>query len=148
MPPSREFKVVIDPGAQSDLEQHLDIDPYRVKLSRTTQTRLHGTHHRSSRLIVIELGHTLFAHSSLRAVKTEILNTILHEFRHAYQHTHWTPQKIAEDKKRPYRLQEMEIDAEEWAERNAAKWRQLFSIRPISGNNLGRLAAAERQVRR
>jgi hypothetical protein len=146
MPPSREFTFVLDPVVKEKLEQHLKVGDYRVKITQHRVERVYGTHQNGVRLIVLNLGHADFQGSSLTAVHTHIINTLLHEYRHAYQHAHWPADRISRDDRRSYASSEMEEDANEWASQNTAKWRSLGKLRSKTASRLGRLAAAERSL--
>lgn len=147
MPPSREFDVQLVPAVKSKLEQELGVGFHDVRFRRGRQARLHGTI--EGNRITMELGLDLFQHSSLRAVTREVVETLLHEYRHAWQHVNWPLGEILEDQERPYRAREMERDAEDFAHRNTTRWMKagLIRLRPrATRSRLSRLSAAERRA--
>lgn len=149
MPPSRELVYQINEKEQKRLEDSLKLKyPVRVKVTRNPVGKIHGTYNHQARLIVLNLGKSGLAESGLRAVNVEVTLTLLHEYRHAHQHDHWTPEKIARDNKRSYKDSEMEKDAEDYAQANGLRWLSLGKVRVKSvGSSLKRLSQAERSIR-
>lgn len=149
MPPSREFTFELNEDVARKLEEHLQLKgQVRVKTLRHRSGRLHGDYNVAARLITLQLGVELFTNSRLAAIQTEVLKTLLHEYRHAHQYDTWDPKRIARDKDRPYQLRDIEVDAERFAEEAVSRWKGLGRVRPKgTASRLRRLSAAERGVR-
>lgn len=149
MPPSREFTFAMNEEVQRELEAALGLKaPVRVVFRSERQGRLHGTYLPLTRTVTINLGVELFINSRLSAVNNEVIRTLLHEFRHAHQFDTWDAKRIKRDLDRPYHAQEVEADANSFAEFGVRRWSRLGRVRPKGRtSNLGRLSAAERKVR-
>jgi hypothetical protein len=130
MPPSREFTFKVNEVAKAELERHLRIPPVTIKTKATHEEgkRIHGSH--SAGRITLFLNASLLSGSRLSFVNRQVIETLLHEFRHEYQVRHWDPAKLAADDELPYRERECEKDAEEWAQLNAARWLKLGRVVP------------------
>lgn len=142
----RELTFCMNEDMQRELEATLHLKaPVQVNVSTDSKRGLRGTYTPGRRIITLEIALDLFANSSLIACKREIVQTLLHEFRHAWQEDHWTPERIAKDHHRSYEDREVEKDAREYAAANVAFWLALGDLRPKRVySKLRRLAEVER----
>lgn len=147
MPPSRELDFILDHDVKGRLERHLRCGEYRIKFTHEPNGRTYGTHDRLARLIVINLGMTDFTHSRPLHIQNKIIETLLHEYRHAYQHANWPATKVSKDDRRSYQTSEMEEDAREWSAKNVRLWRTLGRLSAKTPSKLGRLSRAEQKAR-
>lgn len=146
MPPSRDYKIEFDRDWLDLLEAHLGLSgPVTIKINllkydhRVTQP-LRGLWDCVRRVITLHIHNDIFGASPLRYVKRDILETLLHEYRHAYQQDNWSRDAFADERR-------CEADAIKWSNEVLDDWPGLFRIRPVSHSNLSRLGAAERRVR-
>lgn len=91
--------------------------------------------------VTISLGHECYETDKLRYVKTELIVTLLHELRHAWQHF-CGPKSLWDN------TVARENDAETWAVKHVASFRDILTVRrKFHGSGMSRLNAAERKAR-
>jgi hypothetical protein len=147
MPPSRELTIVVNEAVKAKLEEHLRLSgPCQIVVRSERQNRLYGMYEPHSRTVTIHLGSDILAGSHLLHVNRKVIETLLHEFRHAHQYDNWDPEKLARDERRAYHLKDVEEDANDWSSRNVSTWIKLARVSRKSPSVFGaqnrRLAAA------
>lgn len=120
----RELTFSLRPEVQRELEQALGLKgECKVTVTPTSIPRAYGTYTPAARWIKLNLRVESFTNSRLLAVTREVVITLLHEYRHAYQYDHWTPKQLADK-------ETLEQDAERWAVQNAARWLRIGHVKP------------------
>lgn len=149
MPPSREFHIEINEAELVSITEELGLKrPVQIHVLNRPSGRLHGEWLAAQRLITLETGLDFFQYDRLLHVKHEIVETLLHELRHAHQDDTWARARLA-DAHIPYALRETEIDATRWAKGNTTKHANLIRIRAKGTRSvLSRISSAEKGVLR
>ena len=149
MPPVREFTLKLDETKKAQLEKELELrSSVSLKVKQTSNNRVLGRYSAAVRRITIELGWTGLAHTRLTLVSDSVLQTLLHEYRHAHQYDVWGYERMAEDGKRPYHAQEAEKDANDFAQRNTSRYRGLARVVPKKTKGpLSKLSTTEATLR-
>ena len=66
--------------------------------------------------ILITTQGEAFEREGLLVMTKHLRFTVLHELRHAHQHTHWSAEQLIEARRGPYELRGVELDANAWAD--------------------------------
>jgi len=145
---NRQLTFQIDPEAQARLESHLRLKaPVTVRVVSERSGRLHGEYDPNTRTVYLYLGADLFTNSRLLHVKQRIIQTLLHEFRHAHQFDHWPAERMHRDSLRQYGAQEREKDARDFQANSMAEWMSLGVLKVKNpASPLRRLSRAERSI--
>jgi hypothetical protein len=144
VPPSPRIKATLNQQAYEDVCKQLDIRMPTITFvngSKSDGRVAWGDFHPILWRVRIYLGLDQYEHDKLRFCQSECVRTILHELRHAWQYQHhqktmWKNKII------------IETDAEQWAQDEVAKWRNLVRItRTFHGSGMSRLEKASRRAR-
>lgn len=134
MPPSPRIEVHIDNEKLAALLKAMELsDPptiaFRDRLPRGAKlsysfngsASVFGTYSPAGHAISIYTEQKQYGFDRIRAVNAELVITLLHELRHAWQHRSpgWTHGNVAKD----------ERDAEDFAQANYHKWRGVIQLR-------------------
>jgi len=125
MLPDKDFVFTVNEQAKMRLERHLDVLPHVIVTDRTRQEKTYGEILPHQNIITLFLGSDLLAMSGLLHANRHVINTLLHEYRHAWQFLNWTHERWDKDDLLPYWEQEKERDARDWAESHIGQWLSL-----------------------
>lgn len=126
MPPDPVVTATIDQDVYEAICTELGIIPPKLVVHpHGGGGRLHGEW-RPGR-IDLYCDVSMFPIAKLRFVQGEIVETLLHELRHAYQSLYWSSAK-QNDQHMEYSLRPTEIDAEQYASANKHRFRFLARV--------------------
>lgn len=159
MPPSPRLKATVDADELCKVCDELQLDSPPGVVFRTGQPNQRvlragrvpvcfGQYDEAKNVVIIYMGIDEYEADKLRYVQSEIVITILHELRHAYQKQHWAAEDLAADRARPYMLRKAERDAETWAVENASRFRRIVRvIRRTHGSGFSKIQQTASAVR-
>lgn len=134
MPPSPRITITLDEAIYSAACLSLSITPPPVAFRKSgANGRFRGHYHPASRSITIYHGLDEQNIGALRSLQGELVRTLLHELRHAWQDANgW----VYED-----RVVESENDANRWADENQARYRLILRVtRSFPGSGFSRMS--------
>lgn len=144
MPPSPRLTAKVDEAAYRRACDELNIDPPSIvvtQLARTLNGRPTYGIWQPGRITIYLGGIEKYTADRLRAAQGELVDTVLHELRHAYQYNH-NPDIL--DNKHA-----CEVDAEGWAKRKRPEYRTIIRLsRTYPNSGFSRLSrhASRREV--
>lgn len=146
MPAPPEITVTLNEEHFARLCTELGIKkPVNVQLVRAKDDRVWGD--QLGDRIRIYYGVGTQQRGRLLFVVNQVIRTLLHETRHVWQDENWTNKQWDEDARYTYNIKPSELDADDFADRNLAKYRGLARVQRTAASQLGRLARAERAAR-
>lgn len=135
MPPSPRLSAVIDQKTYEKACAELclsEMPTVKVISGRRTGKAAFGDYNTETNHVRLFLGLDNYIADGLRFAQTELVRTLLHELRHAYQNEH--NQALSE------------ADAEEWAIRHVADYRNIIRLsRSYPNSGFSRLSRHDRR---
>lgn len=133
MPPSPIIKAVLDDVRYKELCESLGLASIPFVRIRMTErpnaaVQLLGNYRFSNNSIEVSYGFPSDAIEKLRFVQSELVSTLLHETRHAWQYATWGFDFMVKDDLKPYHAQMKEKDANEFAATHQAAYRGLVKV--------------------
>lgn len=148
MPPSPIITVTADPRIFHKVCIDLEIEPPRLVIKRDTKaSKAYGICARDGKSISLFTNMDEYDRNRLMHVQSELVITLLHELRHAWQAKH-APEK--------YLIYHTDISAKQWCEYDAENWatvhhttyRGIVTVkRRFPHSRMSQLAKAEQAVR-
>lgn len=141
MPPSPRISATLNETIYNLACEALDVTPPTVTIHTHARPgkRAFGDYSAATNHIRLFLGDiSNYEYDGLRSATQELVRTLLHELRHAWQHAHNTNNGSTP---------EAEIDAETWACENVAGYRSIIRMsRTFPNSGFSRLGRHSRQT--
>jgi hypothetical protein len=134
---SRLYSIKVNPVEQRRLEEELGLlavcrltvvtEPQiREKDNAIWETK--GDYNSITREIRVMVGMTWLQRTALPLVRSSLVYTLLHEFRHAHQYDHWAQFQIDNAHAVHYGMSELEKDANDFAALRRAAYSNLVRL--------------------
>lgn len=146
MPPSPVITATLNEPRWLELCESIGLNnppTVRIRLTQRPNAaeQVLGTHCAVTNSINVNFGFPSDTIERLRFMQSDLVNTLLHEVRHAWQYQTWGEEWMRTDDKLPYALRHKEKDANQFAETHQTLWRGLVRVgRKQHGSNFSKLS--------